>query len=454
MVESKVVQLTLRSEIQKNIKMNGFTLSKLSELSGISTGHLSEMLNGNPQRAITVGQLDAMATAFGFAAGWLYELYPEECFAKDRVSRPRAIPYLIRCAEIGLQDCIQQVVSRLLDDRKNLDILFLVAEQLFENGKRKESVPFYKLVIENEKDSHSDRFAISQYRLFRASQGADSEENWKAVIRFELYRTRLPENYQLDGLIHLANACFMLRKWKEVESYADELRSLAMKVYQNELRKKKSGKTLESLRTERHLVAYYGQGFLAKGVALQMQGLYEEAKKCVQGYADLGWFELLDDTGRKVVEEYKIWATANLYTYDLLMGKTDLLSDYLNFLSKYPEEIPAGLLTIMEAASKYDIAIDDILEQYAGEIDRFYEYNNPVNIGRYYNFRYHKIVYELKKGRIPNALEEILCCLDLADQLKDHEAFKRCTSLFWEHRQHASEQHERVFQEIIGRFAE
>ncbi|WGV60897.1 hypothetical protein QIH01_07105 [Brevibacillus brevis] len=130
------------------------------------------------------------------------------------------------------------------------------------------------------------------------------------------------------------------------------------------------------------------------------------------------------------------------------------MSDYLNFLSKYPEEIPAGLLTIMEAASKYDIAIEDILEQYAGEIDRFSEYNNPVNIGRHYNFRYHKIVYELKKGRIPNALEEILCCLDLADQLKDHEAFKRCTSLFWEHRQHASEQHERVFQKIIGRFAE
>ncbi|WGV60400.1 helix-turn-helix transcriptional regulator [Brevibacillus brevis] len=96
MVESKVVQLTLRSEIQKNIKVNGFTLSKLSELSGISTGHLSEMLNGNPQRAITVGQLDAMATAFGFAAGWLYELYPEECFGPPRIDPEEGIVYITR----------------------------------------------------------------------------------------------------------------------------------------------------------------------------------------------------------------------------------------------------------------------------------------------------------------------------------------------------------------------
>lgn len=114
--------------------------------------------------------------------------------------------------------------------------------------------------------------------MFRAAQGTDAEENWKAVIRFEPYRKRLPENFQLDGLLQLANVCFMQQKWREVEKYADELRSLAMKVYQDELRKRKNGKTCEPLRTERHLVVYYGQGFLAKGVALQMQGLYNEAK--------------------------------------------------------------------------------------------------------------------------------------------------------------------------------
>ncbi|MEK4338585.1 helix-turn-helix domain-containing protein [Brevibacillus sp. FSL L8-0710] len=448
----ETVQRSLRSEIETHQKQNGYTLSKLSELSGINHGHLSDILRGN--RPMTIGQLDALTKVFGKPFGWLYELYTEECFAKERVSRPRVIPYLIRCAEIGLKDCIQQIVSKLLDDPKNVGILFSVAEQLFEGGKRKESVPFYEFVIENEKDSHSDRFLISQYRVFRAAQGTDAEENWKAVIRFEPYRKRLPENFQLDGLLQLANVCFMQQKWREVEKYADELRSLAMKVYQDELRKRKNGKTCEPLRTERHLVVYYGQGFLAKGVALQMQGLYNEAKKYVQGYADLGWFELLDDTGKREVENFKTWAKANLYTYNLLMGETHILPEYLEFLANHPAEIPAGLLTLMEAASKYDIIIEPILEQYSLEIERFYKYEDPVNIGRHYNFRYNKIVYELKKGRITNALEEILCCLDLADKLKNQEAFKRCTALFWEHRHHASKQHERIYQEIIGRFKE
>lgn len=443
------VQRSLRSEIEKLQKQNGYTLRRISELSGINHGHLSDILRSN--RPMTIRQLDALAIVFGQAPGWLYELYTDECFTKERVSRPRVTRYLIRCAEIGRLDCIQQVVSKLLDDRKNLEILFSVAEQLFENGKRKEAVPFYEYVVDNEKDNHSDRFVISQYRLFRASLGTNAEENWKAVIRFEAYRSRLPEHYQLDGLLQLVNVCFMLEKWQEVEKYADEMRSLVKKVYQDELRKRKSNRTCELIKTERHLVVYYGQGYLAKGVALQMQGLYEAAKTYVQGYADLGWFELLDDTGKREVEKFKTWAKANMYTYDLLLGATDILPEYLEFLAKHPEEIPAGLLTLMEAASKYDIEIEPLLEKYSEEIERFYEFQDVVNIGRHYNFKYNRIIYWLKQGRILDALEDILCCLDLADKMKNQQAFKRCTALFWEHRHHASEKHERVYQEIIGR---
>ena len=345
--------------------------------------------------------------------------------------------------------------SSLLTSRVlNVAILFSVGEQLFEAGKLKESIPFYKFVIENEKDSHSDRFLLSEYRLFRvSSQEANAEENWKAIIQFEPYRNRLPENYQLDGLLQLANVSFVLQRWSDMEKYADELRLLASKVYENELRKRKSAKTCEPLKTERHLVVYYGQGFLLKGVALQMQGLYGEAKKYVQGYADLDWFEFLDDIGRIEVEKFKIWAKANMYTYDLLMGANQILPEYLVFLDKYPTEIPAGLLTMMEAASKYDISIDHILEEYAADIEEFYKYQEQVNIGRQYNFRYYKVVYELKNRRISKALDEILCCLDLADQLKDQRAFKQSAALFWDYRQYASEQHEQVYQKIIGRFS-
>lgn len=69
----------------------------------------------------------------------------------------------------------------------------------------------------------------------------------------------------------------------------------------------------------------------------------------------------------------------------------------------------------MEVASKFDISIDHVLERYSAEIERFYEHQDQINKGRHYNFRYFKIAYELKRGRMNKALDEILCCMDLAD---------------------------------------
>ncbi|MDC0764928.1 DNA-binding protein [Brevibacillus sp. AG] len=447
MREGKTVQRSIRSEIVHHLKDRGYTLSKLGDLAGIRPGHMSEILNGNPSRALTVGQLDAIGEVFGHEAGWLYELYAEEeCFSEGKVSKWRVVPFLVRCAAIGRHDCIEMTVSRLLDNPKNVSILFSIAEQLFQSGRRKESVVFYQYVIDTEKNSYEERFLLSQYRLFQALQGTNTEEHWAAVIRFEPYRKRLSENYQLDALLKLANVCFLVQKWKEVEKYADELRILATAVYED---KRKSSKDHEPLQTERHLVVYYGQGFLAKGVALQMQGLYEEAKECVNGYADLGWFEFLDEIGKEEVEKFRYWATANMYTYDILLGNIDILPTYLDFLVKHPNEIHAGLLTIMEAACKYNISVDHILEKYSEEINRFNIYHDPVNIGRHYHFRYCKALYEYKRGSISVGLEETLRCLDLSDKMNHHGNFKRSTELFWENRQYASEQQNIAYHNIL-----
>ncbi|WP_340253219.1 hypothetical protein [Brevibacillus borstelensis] len=292
-----------------------------------------------------------------------------------------------------------------------------MAEQLFENGKRKESVPFYEFVIENEKDSHSDRFLISQYRLFRASQGTDAEENWKAVIRFEPYRKRLPENFQLDGLLQLANLSFTLHRWKEVEKYADELRELAMAVYQDEIRKRESKNPTGPFKTERSLVVYYGQGFLLKSVALEMQKSYEQAKKFVKGYENLRWFELLDDVGREEVEKFETWAKANLYTLEILMGNTDILDEYVTYLANHPNEILPGLIAILEASNSHHFCVDHILDTFSGEIASFRNGRDAVSQDRHFQFRYHKMLYEFRKNRMEQGIEEALCCLSLLKEM-------------------------------------
>lgn len=129
-----MVQPSLRSEIERNLRLKGFTISRLSELTGINSGTLSTILNGNPPRPMTVYQLDQLAIAFGHEPGWLYELYPEECVTEDKFSRPRVIPYLARCAEIGRQDCINETVSKLLENPKNIRILFSVPSSSLKMG--------------------------------------------------------------------------------------------------------------------------------------------------------------------------------------------------------------------------------------------------------------------------------------------------------------------------------
>nr|WP_325073161.1 hypothetical protein [Paenibacillus elgii] len=169
-----------------------------------------------------------------------------------------------------------------------MKVIFAVAEKLFNKGKQKESERFYELVVENVKDSFSEMLAISHYRLFTVTQGTDAEKNWKAVIRFDPFRNRLPDSYRLDALFQLARVCYSLKKWSEVEEYAGELVELSTVLCSD-----------EEVAPKRHPVYYYGMGLLYKGLVLEMQGFYEQSKKYVHSYANLQWFEPLMNLARK-----------------------------------------------------------------------------------------------------------------------------------------------------------
>ncbi|MDT2192108.1 hypothetical protein [Paenibacillus larvae] len=74
------------------------------------------------------------------------------------------------------------------------------------------------------------------------------------MIRFEDFRKKLPEAFQLDALLQLTNVCLSLGKWNLTEQFADELRILATIRYQEELLMKKNNSESEPLKTERPLV--------------------------------------------------------------------------------------------------------------------------------------------------------------------------------------------------------
>ncbi len=117
----RVVNRSLRWEIEDQMKLHGYNINQLAELTGINPGNLSMALNGI-SRSFTIAQLDALGKLFGKVPGWLYELYTEECISEEKLSRPRLVPYLVRCAEVGRNDCIDAVVSKILDSPRNVKI--------------------------------------------------------------------------------------------------------------------------------------------------------------------------------------------------------------------------------------------------------------------------------------------------------------------------------------------
>ncbi|MEV2551603.1 hypothetical protein ABND79_03430 [Paenibacillus larvae] len=252
-------RIALRVELENAISEAGCTLSKLQQIGGSHIGNLSDILRREGRlRPITMKQLDTLTETLDLPEGHYYDLYLAECFFNNRLAVPRMKSFLIRCSELGKTDLIMKAIHILVEHPKYIELLFSVAEELYLNGLVEESLLFYEEVIEEEKHNESDRLAISHYRIFRASIGANAEENYKAVIRFEDFRKKLPEAFQLDALLQLTNVCLSLGKWNLTEQFADELRILATIRYQEELLMKKNNSESEPLKTERPLVVYYG----------------------------------------------------------------------------------------------------------------------------------------------------------------------------------------------------
>ncbi len=433
---------TIRLEIEKGIRQRGHSLSSFGKLAGINRGIISGILNGNPPKSISIRQLDLMAEALGHEEGWMYEYYVDECFINEKADWRRIKAFLLRCTEIGRYDCIQAVLDRLMEDLSNTISVFGLAEELYEEGKVKESIPFYECVIENEKHQHSERLAIAHYRVFRASIGENTEASFRAVIRFEPYKNRLPENFMLDALLQLANVYYLVQEWRMMEHCADELQSLLSTVYKISENSKKTDIQWPTS-TDRHPVVYYGQSYLLKSVALENLGKYEDAKTYIMGYADLDWFPNLGEVGLHEVAKFKMLAEANNHNLNLLMGDASKLDKYVDFLERHPNEILASMLTIIDSANKFDLDIDYILKKFSFEPD------SPINFDHgYYHKSTHMIhicmmqyklaLYHFFKKRYTASITFILKSIELNIQIENKLKVLDCVSLFEQLKEYAS----------------
>lgn len=446
--------LTLRSEIEKGIAELGMNFSSFGELSGINRGIFSAILNGSPPKPISLNQMEAITRAFGKEPGWMFDLYIEECFYDGKPNRRRVEPFLIRCAELGRTDCIREVLSRLLEDLKHVSMIFEIAETLFTSGQVQESLVFYECVVENEKYNHAERLAVSHYRIFRAALGEDNEQNLRAAMRFEPFCGKLPDHHRLDGLLHLTHTYYALGRWTETEIYADELHDFSQRVYQLERQKMQSKSKYTPLSTDRPLVVYYGQGFLAKeSVLIEYHHKLEEAEKYNLGYKDLSWFEGLDEKGLKEVEKFKLYAKANSMNIEILKGNTNILPAFIDFLDDNPNELLPSLLIISQSANKYNFNIDDVLEHFhealiASENVKT-QYNKRSVTNWYAKIFFEVALYHVKKADYSLALSSTLLSLEMSIIINNKDMFMKCVPFFEEFRSKASDDQKAKYEHLV-----
>lgn len=425
------VNTTIRDYFEDYLKSKHMTLHQFSQLSGINSGTLSSTLSG--QRPIGVQQLDRLTEGMGLNEGHFYDLYIVESFANANPDWRRLGPFLYRCAELNKVENIKETLSLVMDNLSYAPHLFDLAEQLFSEGKLEAARPLYHSVAESEKLQHSERLALSQYRLFTIGLSNNQQNNQSLANQFELFVDRLDEPYQLDGLNDLINVFGSLRRWDKVEILAEQLRIKATIQYEF----KKISRATET-RTKKQVIFYVLYAYLVLGEVCFNNKEYEKGLEYILLYKDHGWVNNPSDEEIRVIRQFEEWAEGNYYLYQLMSGKTDVLPSYLNYISERENEVFPALCAIVSAANQFKINIHSILEQY----DSYFAYREQVShIGKineqYTSDQYGSLLaglgtYYLTNRNYDKGMEYLQRGLEFAMNNGNKDAMLDCLGLFGE----------------------
>ncbi|MCL9661681.1 hypothetical protein L2089_13355 [Paenibacillus hunanensis] len=411
---------SVRYELKTELVRQGYTLSSFSKISGVNRGVLSSTLSDPPTKSLSMNQLNQMSEALHLPVGWLYKQYAEELIKDiEHVSWRKVKDLLTHCLILNKVSLIKMMLDALKDKTAYVNYIFELAEEVIEQGSQADLQMFYQYVLDYESNPHTERFAVSQYRLFRANLGLDLQQNFKAMIQFAPYRHTLPLYLKLDALAQLIHVSYALKDWEVLNEYGKELVNTANLAY----KEKSKQSHISTKKHERPLIVYFGKGYTAQFIKWEHSGNYEEAKKLIPYYEDLSWVtkvDPLDTESRISVEKHAIYAKCNRYNLELLQGNYSALKPYVDYLEFFPEEHPASLTIIIKASNMHKWDIDEILEKYhhiiypsniLDYLQRITSYSMIVEINRYINIYYELALYYFERKKNKDDLEHILSVL-------------------------------------------
>ncbi|WNS42597.1 helix-turn-helix transcriptional regulator [Paenibacillus sp. MMS20-IR301] len=356
--------IKIRDEIAAYLSEHDLSNNQFAIICGIHSGTLSRVMKG--QQALAMNHLIRITRAMGLAEDYFYGKYVDEIMVDSAPTWRRLRPFLLQCASLSRLDCIEAIVQNLLDNLLYVPLLFEVAEELYQQGHLQAAALIYENVGASEKYQHSERLALCQYRLFLMALGDDPHNNLIAAVLFENYVSKLDELNQLDALKQLAHTYSSLHQWQKVSELADELLRLASLQYQ--LLKGGSRTADHGRVAQRPVYAYILYAQLLRANVLEECGDHKAALELIPVYMDAGWIREDDEEARRIIAQYQVWGTANIYLNRLMDGQIEVLDEYVEYISVRESEIFTALSKIVQSANRYNWNVDSILRRFAAYI--------------------------------------------------------------------------------------
>ncbi|URJ45831.1 helix-turn-helix transcriptional regulator [Paenibacillus polymyxa] len=449
---------TISAEFEDYLKQNDMTLGQFAQYSGVHQRTLCNWITQH--RPVSVQLLDRITAAMDLPEGYFYDLYIENYIIDLSPNFRRIEPLLYRCAELDKLDAIRRMVGHIMDNPLYASRLFDVAEALFEQGRHAAALPLYENVAEVEKYQHSERLAICQYRIFTIQVGDDQSRNLKVATLFEPFVERLDEIVQLDALKDLANVYRSLRLWDRLDATARKMRDKAEIQYTLEHQQKKRKRAELEKRLSRPMFVYITYADLLCASVYEARGDYEQALQYTYAYANLDWvLDTVKDT-QYWVSLFKDWAEGNIYTYKLLSGDISVLNNYVEYIAASPDatdkEMVTKLLNIMIAANRYQVDVDDILQQFEMEIDSITQQQSSADMYTYQvvpeqstRFKYELAKYYLNSGNYLYGFKYLLDVLSKSLIINKEAFFISCIRLFEQFKQFADIRFYEKFESLV-----
>ncbi|PQP84525.1 transcriptional regulator [Paenibacillus sp. PCH8] len=438
---------TIRDHLADYLKTNHMTLNQFSEISGINSGTLSGTLNG--LRPIGMQQLDRLTAGMGLTEGYFYELYIHECFVHTSPDWRRLGPFLYRCAELGKVDYMEEAINLIMDNISYTPLLFELAEQLYREGRLEAAKPLYLCVAEGEKMQHSERLALSQYRLFTIGLSKDQLSNLTLATQFEFFVDRLDEPYQLDGLNDLINVYASLRRWDKLLVLGEKLKLKATIHYE-------SHGNIKPKEVRKEIIFYILYSYLVMGSACFYLENYKAALDYVTRYIEHSWVESPSHAEQVVIQQFKEWAEANRFMYMLRDKQVHVLSDYLEYISNKENEFFPAICEILVAANEFDLDIDCVLVQYESLIlyqeqsSRIGKISSQLTGDRHTRLLMELSKYYLNKKNYDKGFKALLDSLFFSLEIKSGLTMLKCVGIFEKYRRYASDTVTLQYQNLIG----